>query len=55
MRDTMRFGSRMPLFSITKRDLMPEAFSMKATLDGSSAVTVPSAMAAALSALNCSA
>jgi hypothetical protein len=33
---------------------MPEAFSMKATLDGSSAVTVPSAMAAALSALNCS-
>jgi hypothetical protein len=29
-------------------------FSMKATLDGSSAVTVPAAMAAALSALNCS-
>jgi hypothetical protein len=29
-------------------------FSMKATLDSSSAVTVPAAMAAALSALNCS-
>ncbi|MNN96189.1 hypothetical protein D3C81_2151330 [compost metagenome] len=55
MRETMRAGSRMPSFSITKRDLMPDAFSMKATLDRSSAVTVPAAIASALSALNFSA
>jgi urease accessory protein UreF len=52
MRGAMRFGSRMPSLSITWRDLMPDAFSMKAADDGSSAATVPASMAAACSALN---
>jgi hypothetical protein len=38
---------------MTKRLLMPEAFSMKAALDSVSASTSPRSMAAALSALNC--
>ena len=28
------FGSRMPALSITKRDLMPDAFSMNSTQEG---------------------
>ncbi len=47
----MRSGSRMPALSITKRDLMPEAFSMNSTEEGVSAAISPAAMASALSAL----
>ena len=48
-------GSRMPDFCTTKRDLMPEAFSMNSAEEGGIASTRPSAMAAAFSALNRSA
>ncbi len=52
-RGAMRCGSRMPSLSITKRLLMPEAFSINAALDSVSACTSPRPMAAALSLLNC--
>ncbi|MNP21107.1 hypothetical protein D3C76_1137140 [compost metagenome] len=48
----MRAGSRMPSLSMTKRLLIPEAFSIKVALDSVSASTSPRAMASALSALN---
>ncbi|MNJ81462.1 hypothetical protein D3C77_802820 [compost metagenome] len=51
MRGVMRCGSRMPSLSTTKRLLMPEAFSMKATLDSARASISPRSMAAAFSAL----
>ena len=49
----MTFGSITPSLSITKRDLMPEAFSIKPTLDSPKASISPRSIAALLSALNC--
>ncbi len=43
----MRCGSRMPSLFITKRLLMPDAFSMNAELDSASASSSPLAMASA--------
>ena len=47
----MRAGSRTPALSSTKRDLMPEAFSMNSTEEGVSSATSPSRISAAWSAL----
>ena len=48
----IRSGSMMPSLFITKRDLMPEAFSMNSGEEGARAITSPAAMASALAALN---
>src|SRR5690554_2499006 len=47
----MRFGSIMPLLSITCRRLMPEAFSINAEDDGCNASVSPRSIASACSAL----
>ena len=48
----IRSGSTRPVLSTTKRDLMPDAFSMNSAEEGVSAWTSPAAMAAAFAALN---
>ena len=50
-RGAITAGSSTPALSITKRLLMPEAFSMNSGEDGCSASTAPAAMSAACSAL----
>jgi len=51
----IRSGSMIPDLSMTKRALMPEAFSMKASDEGVLASSSPAAMASALAAFQPSA
>ncbi|MNE33255.1 hypothetical protein D3C80_1269110 [compost metagenome] len=51
----IRSGSMMPDLSMTKRDWMPEAFSMKASDEGVFNSSSPAAMASAFSAFQASA
>ena len=50
-RGTIRSGSIMPDLFITKRDLIPDAFSMNSTLEWPLASNSPAAIASAFSAL----